>query len=128
MSYDTTIGGLNFAFVPGSFNVHDTGFLSGNDLFFLDEVTVGPNPYGLEYLQIILGFSSSLGGPDFSSDLPVEDFIGGSLGMLGSTPRSSIQDLRTHITGITRVPEPSSWLLLSVGLAGLLIGRRRAPG
>jgi hypothetical protein len=126
ISYDATIGGLNFAFMPGSFNLHDTGFLSGNELFFLDEVTLSPNPYGLEYLQIVLSFSSPLGGPDFSSDLPVEDFIGGSLGMLGSTFSSSIQALRTHITGITRVPEPTSYLLLSIGLAGLFLVRRRA--
>jgi PEP-CTERM motif-containing protein len=127
MSYDATIGGLNFAFVPGSFNLHHTGHTTPNDLFFLDEVTAGPNPYGLEYVQIELGFGVPLGGPAFSSDLPVADFLGGFLGMLGSTPSSSIQDLRTHITGLTRVPEPSTYLLLGIGLGGLLFLRRRAP-
>jgi hypothetical protein len=121
VKYDVSIGGLNFA-SQGGFNFHCT---HANDLYVYDERTVGPNPYGIDNIDFGLAFSSALGGPAFSSDLPVADFTGGFFRMIGETPSSQIQGIETTITGITRVPEPSTYLLLGIGLAGVFLVRRR---
>jgi len=124
VTYDVTIGGLNFA-SQGGFDFHCT---HANDLYVYDERTSGPNPYGIDNIDFSLYFSSALGGPTFSSELPVGDFLGGYFRMIGETSSSAIQGLSTSITSLTRVPEPSTYLLLGVGLAGVFFVRRRRIG
>jgi hypothetical protein len=121
VKYDVTIGGLNFA-SQGGFNFHCT---HANDLYVYDERTVGPNPWGIDNIDFDLFFSSALGGPTFSSDLPVDDFLGGFFRMIGETSASQVFGISTSVTGISRVPEPSTCLLLGVGLAGVFFARRR---
>lgn len=127
ISYRVSMAGQTFE--ARSHNPYNFTFANDGNVEFYDEVPEssvrgGTEVPGFDWGIIDFRFSGSPFANGLIADLPIDLFIGGSVSFGGAISAEG-GSIAASINSLVRVPEPASATLLSIGLLGLLVTRRK---
>ncbi len=111
---------------------NDSGFHDGADLFFMARQSTADARYSFYEVSMSISGNDASGGTVSSLALPrslaASDFggLGFGLGIIDTSDLSPSFQLSARVTSLTPVPEPGSGLLVTSGLAVLILTLRRA--